>query len=225
MRETRALTLPDAVRKMTALPASIIGMTDRGYLAPGMRADVTVFDPAAIGDRATYAEPTLVSQGVRHVLVNGRWALRDGKPTGVQGGGIVLRTRHMPSRPMTDPRGRRTVSGSGTVSDAAGSYALSFAAAQAPGERFARGTIRLRDRKTGATWTADRLGTIQTTTGWTSMTAMLRDASGRARPATLTVDRGAASRAPGGGPVLVLSLDGAGELTDAANGQVRTPAR
>lgn len=104
VRDTGALALPDAVRKMTALPASIIGMADRGYLAPGMRADVTVFDPATIGDRATHAEPTLVSQGVRHVFVNGRAALRDGKPTGVQqGGGVVLRTRHMPSRPMTDP--------------------------------------------------------------------------------------------------------------------------
>lgn len=115
------------------------------------------------------------------------------------------------------------------MSDASGSYALSFVAAQAPGERFASGTIRLRDIKTGATWTADRLGTIQTAPGgksggWTSMTAMLRDASGRARPATLTIDRGAASGAPGGGPALILSLDGAGELTGAANDRARTTA-
>jgi N-acyl-D-amino-acid deacylase len=100
VRETRVLTLEDAVRKMTGLPANIIGMVDRGFLAAGMAADITVFDPAAVIDRATYGQPTLPSEGIRHVLVNGRIALRDGKVTGEQGGRVLIRSEHMPSRPQ-----------------------------------------------------------------------------------------------------------------------------
>ena len=98
VRETGTLTLEDAVRKMTGLPANIIGLVDRGFLAAGMAADITVFDPATVIDRATYQQPTLPSEGIRHVLVNGRIALRDGKVTGEQGGRILSRSEHMPSR-------------------------------------------------------------------------------------------------------------------------------
>jgi uncharacterized Zn-binding protein involved in type VI secretion len=100
VRETQTLSLEDAVRKMTGLPANIIGMVDRGFLAAGMAADITVFDPAAVIDHATYQKPTLPSEGVRHVLVNGRIALRDGKVTGEQGGRVLSRSEHMPSRPQ-----------------------------------------------------------------------------------------------------------------------------
>src|SRR5439155_25245808 len=77
VREQRALTWEDAVRKMTALPANTIGMVDRGFLAPGMAADVTVFDPATVMDHATYEDAGQLSEGIRLVLVNGRMALRD----------------------------------------------------------------------------------------------------------------------------------------------------
>lgn len=226
VRDTGALTLTDAVRKMTALPATIIGMNDRGYLAPGMSADVAVFDPKTIRDHATYGEPTKPSEGIRHVFVNGRLALREGRPTGMQGGAIVLRSRHMPSRPMTATNRRRSMTGSGTVSN----YDLSFAITQPPGARYARGTLRLTDRGSGVTWVADRMGTIQTAPGWASMTATLRDPRGTLRFATLTVDRASGSTVPAGSasanrPVLVLSLDGEPELTGSANGQVRIAAR
>jgi hypothetical protein len=81
-------------------------MSDRGFLAPGMAADIAVFDPATVIDRATYAEPTLASVGIRHVIVNGRLALRDGTPTGAQSGRVLVRAANMPSRPMRTAESR-----------------------------------------------------------------------------------------------------------------------
>ena len=101
VRESRALTLPDAVRKMSALPATIIGMVDRGFIAVGMAADLAVFDSASVIDRATYEDPMARSEGIRFVLVNGRVAVRDGEPTGVAAGRALRRTRAMMSRPMS----------------------------------------------------------------------------------------------------------------------------
>jgi len=100
VRETHALTWEDAVRKMTGLPASTVGLVDRGFLVPGMMADVTVFDPATVIDHATYENPAQLSEGIRFVLVNGKLALRDGKATGEHAGRALARTNHMPSRPM-----------------------------------------------------------------------------------------------------------------------------
>jgi N-acyl-D-amino-acid deacylase len=91
VRETKVLTLEDAVRKMSGLPASIIGIANRGFLAPGMAADVTVFDPATVIDHATYETPTGVSTGVRHVIVNGSIALREGKAEGNPSGTLLMR--------------------------------------------------------------------------------------------------------------------------------------
>jgi N-acyl-D-amino-acid deacylase len=78
VRERRALTLEDAVRKMSAFPASRVRLTDRGMLRPGFAADVVLFDPATVTDRATFAEPFQYPDGVRTVIVNGVPALRDG---------------------------------------------------------------------------------------------------------------------------------------------------
>jgi N-acyl-D-amino-acid deacylase len=86
VREKRVLSLPEAVRRMTSLPASRLGLTQRGVLRPGAYADVTVFDPDQIADRATYEHPQQYSVGVRYVLVNGAVALADGEPTGVRNG-------------------------------------------------------------------------------------------------------------------------------------------
>ena len=72
VREQQALTWEDAVRKMTGLPAATVGLVDRGRLAVGMAADVVVFDPATVIDHATFEAPMEPSEGIRHVLVNGR---------------------------------------------------------------------------------------------------------------------------------------------------------
>ncbi len=91
VRDQGVLTLEDAVRKMTSLPARTIGMTDRGTLAAGMAADVVVFDPTTVIDHATYEDPTAMSDGIVHVLVNGQLAWRDGAATGARAGRALRR--------------------------------------------------------------------------------------------------------------------------------------
>jgi N-acyl-D-amino-acid deacylase len=90
--DERVITLPFAVRGMTALPAAFFGIPERGRLEPGFHADLAVFDESEIRDRATYEEPRRFSEGTVHVLVNGRFALRDGKPTGSLAGRPLRRT-------------------------------------------------------------------------------------------------------------------------------------
>jgi N-acyl-D-amino-acid deacylase len=86
VRERAMLTLEDAVRKMTSLNAAKIGLRDRGLVRPGQFADLTVFDPTRIADRATYLEPFRYAEGVRYVVVNGRLVLDAGKPTDARSG-------------------------------------------------------------------------------------------------------------------------------------------
>ena len=93
VREKQALTLENAIYKMSGLPAKTIGMHDRGLITPGMVADITVFDPQTVIDNATYTNPTLMSEGIIHTIVNGEFAWRDGEATGVQSGQILRRSR------------------------------------------------------------------------------------------------------------------------------------
>ena len=79
VRERKALTLAQAIHKMTALPASRIRLADRGRLAPAMAADVVVFDPATVRDTATYEDPFQYPVGIAAVIVNGSVTLRDGQ--------------------------------------------------------------------------------------------------------------------------------------------------
>jgi N-acyl-D-amino-acid deacylase len=79
VRERKALTLEQAINKMTALPASRVHLRDRGTLAPRMAADVVVFDPASVVDKATYEDPFQYPAGIDVVIVNGTIALRDGQ--------------------------------------------------------------------------------------------------------------------------------------------------
>jgi len=92
VRELGVLTEPEAIRKMTTLPADRLGLKDRGRLAPGCFADITVYDPATIADRATFADPHQYPTGIRLVMVNGRIALDSGKPNSARNG-RVLRKR------------------------------------------------------------------------------------------------------------------------------------
>lgn len=81
VRTEHTMTLEEAVRKMTSLAASRVGIMDRGILRPGMMADITIFDPATIQDIATYQDPLRYSVGVKYVFVNGRPVVLDGKIT------------------------------------------------------------------------------------------------------------------------------------------------
>jgi N-acyl-D-amino-acid deacylase len=89
VRKDHALSVEEAVRKLTSLPADTLSLPDRGRLKPGAFADVVVFDPATIQDHATFAKPHQLATGVQYVLVNGKLALRDGEATGAPTGRFV----------------------------------------------------------------------------------------------------------------------------------------
>ena len=89
VRDEKLLTIEEAVRRMTAQPAAVLGLRDRGQLKPDYYADVVVFDPATIQDHATYAAPHQYATGVSDVIVNGVVALRDGEPTAARPGRVV----------------------------------------------------------------------------------------------------------------------------------------
>jgi N-acyl-D-amino-acid deacylase len=90
-REVGLFGLETAVRKMTGLPAARFGLTGRGHVAEGAYADLAVFDPETVIDRATFAEPTLPAAGIAHVFVNGRPVWSDGKPSGERPGRALRR--------------------------------------------------------------------------------------------------------------------------------------
>src|SRR5690606_5504503 len=98
VREEQVLTLPDAVRKMTSLPAEILGLEDRGRLAEGFAADVVVFDPARVRETNSFDAPKSYAEGVPYVIVNGVVVIDNGEHTGarpgkaLRGRGFVART-------------------------------------------------------------------------------------------------------------------------------------
>ena len=81
VREARTWTLEEAVQHLAAHPARRLGLADRGLIRPGMAADLVVFDPDRVGDRATYADGRQPATGMDHVLVNGEPVLLDGQRT------------------------------------------------------------------------------------------------------------------------------------------------
>lgn len=92
VRERGLLALPEAVRKMTSLPASRLGLGDRGRVHTGLTADLAVFDPDTVGDVSTFDDPWRLATGVRHVLVDGVPVLHDGVSTGRRPGRVLHRT-------------------------------------------------------------------------------------------------------------------------------------
>jgi N-acyl-D-amino-acid deacylase len=89
VREEKVLTLEDAIRKMTSLPARFLGLQDRGIIKEGFWADLVAFDPDSVGCQATYENPNLFPKGIPYVLVNGELAIEEGKPTGALGGKVL----------------------------------------------------------------------------------------------------------------------------------------
>lgn len=89
VRERQWLTLEDAVRKMTSLPAARLGLTDRGVIRPGAWADLVLFDPATVIDRSTFDEPFTLSTGIRQVWVNGTLVWDEPRTTGARPGQVI----------------------------------------------------------------------------------------------------------------------------------------
>lgn len=165
VREQQVLSWEEAVRKMTGLPAATVGLVNRGLLAPGMAADIAVFDPATIIDHATFEAPTALPVGMRHVLVNGAVALRDGVPTAERKGAVLLRGPHEPSRPMSTTMARK-VSGRAQASE----VDVNVNIEQAPGQRAPRGRLRLLDRTSKTSVEMTTPAVLQVAPGWAAVT-------------------------------------------------------
>jgi hypothetical protein len=199
VREQSIMTWEEAIRKSSALPAATIGMVDRGLVAVGMAADIVVFDPETVIDRATYEQPALPSEGIRHVLVNGRIALKDGLATGERGGRALTRAEHMPSRPMVSGAAR-SVSARGSANQTRVALTIS----QSANGSAASGSFSLEDAKRTIRSTA--LGELQTMAGWASFSGRARSESGDDQALLVIIDR-ADPKTPNAA-TLVVYLDG-----------------
>ena len=92
VREIGVLSLPESIRKMTQLPASVLGLKDRGEIKKGFWADLVIFDPNTIIDNATFEAPHQYPTGITHVMVNGQVAIENGKHTKSLAGKILKHT-------------------------------------------------------------------------------------------------------------------------------------
>jgi N-acyl-D-amino-acid deacylase len=200
VREQKIMTWEEAVRKSSALPASTIGMVDRGFIAVGMAADVTVFDPNTVIDHATYEQPALPSEGIRHVLVNGHVVLKDGVATGEKGGRALARGEHMPSRPLVTTS-NRAVAMTATAAGARVALTVEHLASS----RNATGRFSLEDPK--RTIRSTSLGELQTMAGWASFSGRAKSDSGDDQALLVIIDR-ADPKTPNTA-TLVVYLDGA----------------
>ncbi len=89
VREKKVLSLPEAVHKMTALPAAAMGLTDRGLLREGLKADLVLFDPGTVADKATFEDPHQYPEGIPYVVVNGQLAVDNGEFQRVKAGEVL----------------------------------------------------------------------------------------------------------------------------------------
>ncbi|UJL45935.1 amidohydrolase family protein [Virgibacillus sp. NKC19-16] len=161
------------VQKMTGLPATIIGMTDRGFIAEGMAADITIFDPETVIDNATFDEPKQYADGIEYVLVNGEFALEDGELTGLHPGKALKRAANMPSRPMTTESVDIEEEGELYDMDEPDSLAeaeMAFALQQDEADIKADGSFTVQDESSDLNFAATGFGKIQVADGWTSFT-------------------------------------------------------
>ncbi|MEO8137104.1 MAG: D-aminoacylase [Betaproteobacteria bacterium] len=99
VRDLHVISLEDAVRKMSAFPSQRLGLNDRGVLREGLKADIAIFDPAAVGDRATFEQPHQYGAGVSVVIVNGQVAFENGAMTAARPGRVLYGPAHRGSVP------------------------------------------------------------------------------------------------------------------------------
>jgi N-acyl-D-amino-acid deacylase len=91
VRDAGIMSLEEAVRKMSGLPAEILGLANRGRVAPGMMADLVAFDPRTVRDEATYEQPTRLASGIEYVLLGGEFAIERGVPVDLHRGHVLRR--------------------------------------------------------------------------------------------------------------------------------------
>ncbi len=202
VREQQSLAWEEAIRKMTSLPAATIGLVNRGVIAAGMAADIAIVDPATVIDRATFDAPTAMPEGVRHVLVNGKVAWRDGAPTGDRSGAVLLRGPHEPSRPSSLGIARQ-VSGRTQASE----VDVNLSIEQAPDGRGARGRFRFFDRTSKTAVEMVDFGLLQVAPGWAAVTGHGRIGTDQ-RAFTVVVERADPLDQRGSSTITILGEDG-----------------
>ncbi|WP_176448312.1 amidohydrolase family protein [Lentibacillus sp. CBA3610] len=173
VREEGLLDWETMVQKMTGLPASTIGITDRGFIAEGMTADITIFDPDTVIDNATFDDPKQYADGIEHVLVNGEFAMENAELTGVQAGKALKRDANMPTRPMTTEA--VDIENAGALYDmdepnSATGAEIAFSLQQGEEDVEADGSFTVQDEEADLDFEATGFGKTQTADGWTSFT-------------------------------------------------------
>ena len=176
VREEGLISWEEAILKMTSLPASMIGLSDRGYIAEGMVADITIFDPDVIIDNATFDDPKQYADGVEHVFVNGQLALANGELTGVQAGEAVRVEQNMPSRPLNRTENiqlseNRTMEAiEEAKNNEENKSTIEFELEQDANDVKAKGTLKIVDENNSIDFVSEDFGRIQTFDGWQSFT-------------------------------------------------------
>jgi len=213
VRDRKLLTWEEAIHRMTGLPANTVGMVDRGFLEPGMAADLTVFDPNTIADHATFEATWLPSDGVHDVLVGGHLEWHDGAFTGDIGGRTLFRSRHMPTRPPSSESDRSLtvkaslVPASGkSLGSAQPMTQLVLSIRQGAADPHASGLGRIRTASKSDAFELLGFGELQISGRWASMTGIARWGA-YAGPVTLIIDAQDPLATPG---QAVLTLDAKG---------------
>ena len=219
-RDRGVLTLEEAVQKMSGLPATTLGMLDRGFIAVGMSADLVVFDPETVIDHATFEDPSVPSTGIGHVMVNGSFAWRDGALTGMRSGRTLRRPAAHPARPLKvdEPR---SVSFEGFVSlagDASGTqFELAFEAQQDVRSAAATGSLMATDEEGRELFSSVKFGLLQVQGDWASVSLRVSDEEGAERGGYLVVD-GADPMNQEGGATVLIALEGSDEIVGNSDG-------
>ncbi|WHX40364.1 D-aminoacylase [Mesobacillus sp. AQ2] len=189
VREDGLLSLEEAVQKMTGLPANIIGMVDRGFIAEGMAADITVFDPNIVTDKATFDNPKQYAEGIENVIIDGQFAIKNGDVTGVQAGKALKRSYDMPSRPMSLNEAHKVSAKGQLVNDKTQGPKIKIMVEQNADQSQSKAKLQIIDKKNNIHIELDELGFLQTYKGWASFTGTVKlKKSERSVPVLVTVD-------------------------------------
>ncbi|MHB9880543.1 N-acyl-D-amino-acid deacylase family protein [Pacificimonas sp. ICDLI1SI03] len=184
VREKQLVSWPEAVRKMTALPATMIGLTERGYLLPGMIADVVLFDPETIIDGSTTAEPVKPPQGIEAVLVNGAIALDGEMVSAAPRGKALFRSPHEPARAMNFDVTRSLTATGATVDNG---MTVDIRVAQDAGAAAPTGTVQIDGLAEGTLTLVPSI--LQTTENWGSITGVGTWSDDRQAAVTVIVEQ------------------------------------
>ncbi|MBX9975969.1 amidohydrolase family protein [Cytobacillus firmus] len=192
VREEGLLSLEEAVQKMSGLPANIIGMVDRGFIAEGMIADITVFDATTVTDKATFDNPKQYAEGIEHVIINGQFAIKNSEPTGVQAGKALKRSYDMPSRPISLNEAHKVFVKGQLVNENQGGAKkgpkINIMVDQQADQTQSKAKLQIIDKDNNVQINLDKLGILQTYKGWASFTGTVKLKKNETMPILVTID-------------------------------------